>query len=92
MTKTLKNIKSREAGMSVDFKIARCANCDKEINLDTDAQTACSGCKENFCFSMSSPCFSEYHRRNNLRSGHAALSITNPAWTIKLRCSDGDQK
>jgi hypothetical protein len=69
------------------MKIVKCANCEKEINLDTDSQTSCSICEKDFCFAMSSTCFTQYHRKNELYSGHNALSICDPTWKINLRCT-----
>ena len=68
------------------MNIQNCANCNKEINLDVDAQTSCSTCKKDFCFAWNSSCFSEYHSKNNLYEGHKAFSISNPAWKINIRC------
>lgn len=63
---------------------SKCANCEREIDLDIDAQTSCHGCEKDFCFALFSTCYDEYHRKNNLRSGHRALSISDPTWVINL--------
>lgn len=68
-------------------KIVKCAHCEREINLDRDAQTWCYECKNDFCFAMSSTCFTEYHHKNKLYAGHSAFSITDPTWKINLRCT-----
>lgn len=65
--------------------LVNCAHCNREINLDTDAQTHCSKCKKDFCFAMSSTCFTEYHRENKLFDGHTATSISNPSWKINIK-------
>jgi hypothetical protein len=64
--------------------IGKCAHCEKEIDLDKDAQTCCPLCEKDFCFAMSSSCFTEYHRKNELYQGHMSLSFTNPSWKINL--------
>lgn len=66
------------------MKITNCAECQKEINLEVDAQTWCDECKKDFCFSWNSTCFAEYHIKNNLIDRHRALSISNPSWKINL--------
>jgi hypothetical protein len=65
--------------------MSECANCNKEINLNLDAQTYCNQCNKDFCFSMSLSCFSEYHNKNNLIN-HSHESILDPSWTINLVC------
>lgn len=65
--------------------IAQCAHCNRDINLNTDAQTRCPSCNKDFCFSLTSTCFTEYHHKNKLFGGHADLSISNPSWKINLR-------
>lgn len=69
-------------------KIVKCGNCEREINLNTDAQTCCPGCQKDFCFSMSSTCFCDYHYKNNLREGHSAQSICDPTWKVNIRYSN----
>jgi hypothetical protein len=64
--------------------LTNCAHCQKQIDLDKDAQTWCPVCNKDFCFSLWSSCFSEYHLKNNLRGDHRAHSISDPTWTVNL--------
>jgi hypothetical protein len=61
--------------------MSKCVYCQKQINLETVAQTYCSVCEKDFCFDT---CFTEYHIKNNLNDGHSALCISNPSWTINM--------
>ncbi len=72
------------------MSIAKCANCQKDIELGSDAQTSCSKCDKDFCFGMFSTCFTDYHLKNNLFKDHSALSICNPSWKINLRSNEDE--
>lgn len=64
------------------MEITKCANFERDFDLDKHAHTSCHGCNKNFCFGN---CFSEYHLKNNLKEGHRALSISNPSWVVNVR-------
>jgi len=68
-----------------NMNLVTCIQCKKEINLRTDAQTSCSGCDENFCCALTHTCFSDYHKKNNITSGHSSLTILDPSWKVNLR-------
>lgn len=68
------------------MSIVNCAECNREINLEIDAQTLCFTCKKDFCFELSSLCFQNYHKKNVCEDPKAS-SICSPSWTINLRNS-----
>ena len=68
--------------------IVKCANCERDINLHTDAQIFCHKCKKDFCFAMTSTCFSDYHKKNHLFEDHSVTYITDPEWKVNVRFND----
>lgn len=66
--------------------IYHCADCGKETDALTQPSTYCSKCQKDFCFAMSSCCFSNHLRRTGCNGRH--MSISNPQWKINLRISE----
>ncbi len=62
--------------------IKRCHTCQCDIDLYKEASTTCSECREIFCASYHSSCFSE-HKSYDKCCG-TCLTITNPQWVVNM--------
>ena len=69
--------------MGAQSPFYNCAECNIAINFVEEASTQCSNCNKDFCFALTSTCFSQYHRKSQCKG--TALSISNPKWIINLR-------
>lgn len=72
---------------SIEERHVKCPECSKDIDIEINPYSWCKKCDKYFCCSIFRPCILNYHKRFNLKEGHAFIGILSPSRKINLKKS-----